>query len=241
MRILITNDDSISSPVLTPLVKWAQKLGEVMVVVPKFEQSGKSHSVELHKDFEVLPCDLFPGVRAYTVDSSPADCVRYAILGLHEKFDLVISGINRGLNIGTDILYSGTVSAAFEAVCLGCKALALSTGFETFETALANLDNVWELMEQHALFEKNDIYNVNIPEYEVKGVRFTRQGGPFYSDDFPSVGNNMVRPTGKCIYEDSHNYELDTDAVLHGYISISPLIPERTNVPLFHELSKLNG
>ena len=239
MRILITNDDSISSPVLVPLVQWAQKLGEVMVVVPKFEQSGKSHSIELHKPFEVLPYDLLPGVKTYTVDSSPADCVRYAILGLHEKFDLVISGINKGLNIGTDILYSGTASAAFEAVLLGCKSLALSTQPESFDSALAHLDEVWALFEKHALFEKNDIYNVNIP-LEVKGVRFTRQGGPYYSDEFPSIGNNLVRPTGICVYEDAHDYSVDTDAVLHGYISISPLIPERTNMPLFHELSQLN-
>ena len=240
MRILITNDDSISAPVLPHLIEWAQKLGEVTVVVPKFEQSGKSHSIELHKPFEVLACDRFPGVRTYTVDSSPADCVRYAVLGLHEKFDLVISGINKGFNIGTDILYSGTVSAAFEAVCLGCKALALSTGFEEFHTALAHLDEVWELMGQHDLFSKNDIYNVNFPEHEVKGIRFTRQGGPFYSDEFPSIGDNLVRPTGICIYKDAHDYSVDTDAVLHGYISISPLIPQRTNMPLFRELSALN-
>jgi len=239
MRILITNDDSISSPVLIPLVQWAQKLGEVVVVVPKFEQSGKSHSIELHKPFEVLPYELLPGVRAYTVDSSPADCVRYALLGLHEKFDLVISGINKGFNIGMDILYSGTVSAAFESVCLGGKALAISTDNVSFDSALAHLDEVWSIIEKHKLFEKNDIYNVNIPP-EVKGVRFTRQGGPYYSDEFPSVGNNLVSPTGVCVYEEGHDYSVDTDAVLHGYISISPLVPERTNMPLFRELSQLN-
>ncbi len=239
MRILITNDDSISSPVLPHLIRWAQKLGEVMVVVPKYEQSGKSHSIELHKPFEVLPCDLFPGVKAFTVDSSPADCVRYTILGMGEKFDLVISGINKGFNIGMDILYSGTVSAALEAVALGSKAIALSTDPSSFDTAVAKLDEVWALFEEHKLLEKNDIYNVNIPT-EVKGVRFTRQGGPFYSDTFPSIGNNLVMPTGVCVYKEDHDYSVDTNATLHGYISISPLTADRTNREVFTALSGLD-
>ena len=91
MRILITNDDSISSSVLAPLAQWASKLGEVTVVVPKVEQSGKSHGIELHKAFEVLKTDRIPGIEAYTVDSTPADCLRYAVFGMKRKFDLVIS------------------------------------------------------------------------------------------------------------------------------------------------------
>ncbi|MGN1155155.1 MAG: 5'/3'-nucleotidase SurE, partial [Agathobacter sp.] len=90
MRILITNDDSISSPVLLPLIQWARKLGEVTTVVPKYEQSGKSHSIELRHPFEVQKVELAPGIEAYTVDSAPADCVRYAVLGLKMEFDLVI-------------------------------------------------------------------------------------------------------------------------------------------------------
>ena len=240
MRILITNDDSINSPVLAPLAQWAQKLGEVTVVVPKFEQSGKSHSIELHKPFEVLRReDLVPGVRTFTVDSSPADCVRYAILGMGEKFDLVISGINRGLNIGLDIIYSGTAGAASEAVALGCKAIALSTEPESFDSAIAQLDAVWEIFNRHDLLARHDLYNVNIP-LTVKGVRFTRQGGPYYSDDFPAIGNDLVRPNGKCVYEEGNDYTVDTHAVLHGYISISPLVVDRTAWELFGELNRLN-
>ncbi len=240
MRILIVNDDSITSSVLAPLAKWAQKLGEVTVVVPKFEQSGKSHSIEIHKPFEVLSLpDIIPGVRTFTVDSSPADCVRYAILGMHEPFDLVLSGINRGLNIGTDIMYSGTVGAATEAVALGCKAVALSTEPESFDTALAHLDTVFDCFVQHNLLVKNDLYNVNIP-HTVKGLRITRQGGPYYSDDFPTIGNHLVRPTGKCVYVEGDDYTVDTHAVLHGYISITPLAFDRTAHNIVAQLSHLN-
>ena len=112
MRICITNDDGIHSEGLLRLVQWAQKLGEVHVYAPKVEQSAKSHAVEIHKPFEAKPAQVPGAVTAWAVDSTPADCVRFAVLGRHERFDLVISGINRGLNIGQDIMYSGTCSAA---------------------------------------------------------------------------------------------------------------------------------
>ena len=98
MRILITNDDGILAPALPHLVEWAKKLGEVMVVAPKVEQSGKSHAIDFTRPIEIKKVDLFGDVVAYSMDSTPADCVRFAVLGLKEKFDLVLSGINRGFN-----------------------------------------------------------------------------------------------------------------------------------------------
>jgi hypothetical protein len=118
VKILITNDDSISSEVLLPLAKWAKQFGEVTVVVPKFEQSGKSHCIEIHKPFEVkqVPFDD-DDIKAYTVDSSPADCVRFALEGMKCSFDLVISGINRGLNLGIDVSGANKFSdAVFEYI-----------------------------------------------------------------------------------------------------------------------------
>ena len=114
MKILLTNDDGIQSEGLMIVAKWAKKLSDVTVSAPKFEQSGKSHSIDIHNPFEVKKVDYFDGVRAFSVDSSPADCVRFATLGLHETYDLVISGINKGLNLGEDIMYSATNGAKFE-------------------------------------------------------------------------------------------------------------------------------
>lgn len=240
MRILITNDDSISSPVLPRLAAWAQKLGDVTVVVPKVEQSGKSHGIELHKAFEVRQVELIPGVMAYTVDSTPADCVRYAVLGMHLEFDLVISGINRGYNMGTDILYSGTAAGIFEAAILGIPAIALSTDPKSFEPALEQLDMVYDFFREHRLMEKWNLYNVNFP-LECKGIRITHQGGPLYSDDFPSIGDDMVMPTGKYVYQNRDDMTLDTDATLHGYISITPMTIERTQLDIFNVLKYLNN
>lgn len=237
MRILITNDDGIGAPGLIPLVQWARKLGEVTVYAPKVEQSGKSHGIELRKAFEVKEVDLCAGVRAYAVDSTPADCVRYAVLGRRERFDLVISGINRGFNIGCDILYSGTVAAVFEAACLGMKAVALSTSPEYYGHAAEKLDTVYDAFVEHDLLSKNGIYNVNIPGGSDE-IRFTRQGGPYFSDAFEPIGNDLYMPKGICVYKDSGGTELDTDATLKGFISIMPLTVSRAAEDVLNELNQ---
>ena len=238
MRILVTNDDSISAAQLAPLVKWCQKLGEVTVVVPQVEQSGKSQGIELHKPFEVVEVDFLPGVKAYTVDSTPADCIRYAIFGMKLEVDLVISGINRGFNMGGDIMYSGTAGAVFEAVSLGYKAIAISTGPEFYDRATEPLDRVWEYFLRHDLMSKCDLYNVNVVP-DAKGIRITRQGGHFYSDDFIHQGNNMYMPKGKQVYVDRNDLTLDTDCVMHGYISIMPMTISRADPAVYSQLIAL--
>lgn len=241
MRILVTNDDSITSEVLLPLAKWAKQFGEVTVVVPKYEQSGKSHCIEIHKAFEVkqVPFDD-PDIKAYTVDSSPADCVRYAIEGMKLEFDFVISGINRGLNLGVDMLYSGTVGAIFEAACFGLPAVALSTEPGGFEESMEALEEVKEFFIRHDLMKKNSLYNVNIPKGH-KGIRITRMGGRYFADDFLPQGNDMYLPTGKDVWKDSGDYNIDTNAALTGYISVLPLTLNRTNMDVFQELNTLNS
>ena len=230
MKICITNDDGIRSEGLQRLVQWAQKLGEVYVYAPKVEQSAKSHAVEIHKPFEAKTDEVPGAVKAWAVDSTPADCVRFAVLGQHEHFDLVISGINRGLNIGQDIMYSGTCSAAMEAVALGINALALSTEPQTFDDAVAQLDSVWAYITEHDLYGKARLWNVNIPLNTTGEIRITRQGGPYYSDDFAPEANDMYRPMGKEIYAPAAHSEFDTDCVLRDRcISLSPLTVDRTD------------
>ena len=239
MRIAITNDDGIHGEGLLHLVNWARKLGEVTVFAPKFEQSGKSHTIEIHKPFEVREVEYLPGVTAYAVDSSPADCVRIAVLGMHKTFDLVLSGINKGLNIGSDIMYSGTVSAVFEAAALGIPAIAVSTEPKSISYAAEHLDRIRAFFRQHNLLEKHTIYNVNIPA-KVRGIRITRQGGPYFSDDFKPQENCMYLPQGKCIYTPSPDPHLDTNAVLTDHhISIMPLTIQRTDLQVYEALREL--
>jgi len=240
MRILITNDDGIRASGLLPLVRWCQKLGDVTVVAPLVEQSGKSHGIELHVPFKVQRISLAPDVTAWAVDSTPADCVRFAILGQHMDFDLVISGINRGLNMGTDMLYSGTVAAASEASILGVQAIALSTSPDYYDRAVQHLDQVFDYLQQHKLLDVHPAYNINIPP-QPTGVRITRQGGPYYSDDFILDENGLCAPKGKCVYKDSGDVTLDTDAIHRSYISIMPLSISKTHWDAFGKLKHLNN
>ena len=240
MKILLTNDDSISSEVLLPLAKCAKQFGEVTVVVPKFEQSGKSHCIEIKRAFEVkqLSSDD-PDIRIYTVDSSPADCVRFAVEGMKEHFDLVLSGINRGLNLGVDILYSGTLGAVFEASAFGIPAVALSTQPGGFDEALEALDEVRDFFVRHDLMKKGNLYNVNIPLHH-KDIRITRMGERYAIDEFLPQGDDLYLPTYKSVWQDSGDYSIDVNAALSGYISVSPLVWGRTNMPAFEELKGLN-
>lgn len=240
MRILITNDDSISSEVLLPLAKWIKQFGEVTVVVPKYEQSAKSHCIEIRKAFEVKQVEVEdPDISVYTVDSSPADCIRFAVEGMKMKIDLVISGINRGLNLGIDMQYSGTLGAVFEAATFGIPAVALSTAVDGFEAAMETLDEIKDFFIRHELMKKNSLYNVNIP-IQHKGIRMTRMGQRYCVDDFLPQGNDMYLPTYQNIWSDSGDYSIDTHAALAGYVSITPLILNRTNMAVFEELSDLN-
>jgi len=164
MRILLTNDDGLRAEGLIPLIRWCRKLGEVIPVVPKVEQSGKSHSIEIHEPFEVKKVQLAPDITAWAVDSTPADCVRFAVLGLKMDFDLLISGVNRGLNIGRDIMYSGTAGAVFEAGSMKIPAIALSTDPASYPCDDRHLDTVYDFFTKHDLMGKHSLYNVNIPK-----------------------------------------------------------------------------
>ncbi len=238
MRILITNDDSVSASQLVPLIRWFQKVGDVTVVVPKVEQSAKSHGINIHHPFEVVQRELEPGLTVWTVDSTPADCVRYAVLGMKMEFDLVISGINRGYNVGKDIMYSGTVAAISEAVAIGIPGIALSTSPEYYPHAVKHLDMVWAYVQEHKLLEKHNFYNINIPE-DPTAFSITHQGGPYYSDDYVSAGGDMVVCSGKCVHVDKGDMNLDTDAVMHNTISITPMTVDRTAMDIYSKLKNL--
>ena len=237
MRILITNDDSVSAAQLVPLIRWFQKIGDVTVVVPKVEQSAKSHGINIHHPFEVVQRQLEPDLTVWTVDSTPADCVRYAVMGMNMKFDLVISGINRGYNVGKDILYSGTVAAVSEAVAMGIPGISLSTSPAYYPHVMQHLDMVWKYVADNKLLEKHNFYNINIPENPI-AIAITHQGGPYYSDDYVSAGENMVVCNGKCIHVDKGDLTLDTDAIMHNTVSVTPMTVDRTAMDIYHMLTK---
>ncbi len=240
-RILVTNDDGIRAEGLDVLVKWARDFGEVTVVAPKTEQSGKSHSIEIRKSYEVRRVLRFGQIETYSVDSTPADCVRIAILGLKKKFDLVVAGVNNGPNVGGDIYYSGTVAACHEAALLGVRSIAFSTMFNAFDSARRNLDNVFYEINRRKLFDYAEIVNVNFPEQGDR-ILFTRVGPAIYTDEFKFYPGDMVEPRLVCLFRPEvtlRNYELDTEALMSGFITVTPLLSDMSDLDAWDRAKKM--
>lgn len=243
MRILITNDDGVNNLGIRVLAEWAKKLGEVTVVAPKVEQSAKSHAIDFVRPIEVKQVPFIDGVTAYSVDSTPADCVRFGILGLKKEYDLVFSGINKGVNVGADVVYSGTIGAVFEAAKLGVKAIAFSSFPEEQEEAAKQLDKVYAYILKNRLLDENRIYNINLPS-NAKGIRVTCQGTSYFSDGFVKIEGeeDMYAQVGEPIPDDNpDDLDRDTVAIHKGYISVTPLMETRTNMEVFEKFRGLNN
>ena len=238
MRILITNDDGIFAEGISVLAKWAKTKGDVTVVAPKVEQSGKSHAIDFTRPIEIKKVDLMEGVRAFSMDSTPADCIRFAVLGMKEKYDIIFSGVNRGFNLGKDIVYSGTCGAIFEGGRLGIPGIAFSTEPTSFEGAEKYLDLAYSFIVDNGLLEKNMLYNVNLPNTD-GSIRITRQGGIYFHDEFKYLGDDIWEQTGYIVSENEGDPTLDTDSVRDGFISITPVISGRTNMDVFEEIKDI--
>ncbi len=239
MKILLTNDDGIYAEGMAHLLGFAKELGEVTVVAPIVQQSGKSQAIELHKPYEVKRVPLEGTAAAYSVDSTPADCVRFAVLGLKEHFDLVISGINRGFNVGEDIAYSGTVGAVYEAARHGLKAIAMSSDYPAFDGAVAHIREIYDYIAANDLLSKADILNVNFP-LAFNGIRITRQGYPMYADEFVNIGDDLYEPRLQCVYKNTKDLTIDTDCVMNGYVSITPMHRDNTDMEAYEKMKTLN-
>lgn len=239
MRILVVNDDGIEAKGIKLLAEWAMKYGEVTVVAPKVEQSGKSHAIDFINPIEIKRVDLIPGVEAWSMASTPADCVRFGTFGLKKRYDLVVSGINRGANMSGDIIYSGTMGAIFEAGNQRHRGIAFSTTPENLEGAAKYLDKAYNYILENNLFDYSDLYNVNIPE-EVKGIMITKQGDGFFSDAFYKIDENTYTQHGEMISDSCpEDKTRDTIAFADGFISITPMTKERTHLVAFEKLKEL--
>lgn len=225
-RILLTNDDGVYSEGVTLLARELAGLGEVVVVAPDREQSATSHSLTLTRPLRMQKLD---GNR-YAVDGTPTDCVTLAVLWLLKDAppDIIVSGINFGLNVGDDVTYSGTVSATFEGSLLGIPSIAFSQeveeGFSFARSARLARRFVGNLLDEPDL-PRDLLLNVNFPAHEPRGVRFTRLGKRVYKQ---SIVEN-VDPRGRKYYwiagtpEWQEDSGTDHEAVQSGWVSVSPL------------------
>ncbi|MCI5873602.1 MAG: 5'/3'-nucleotidase SurE [Clostridiales bacterium] len=232
MRILVTNDDGIRAEGIARLARMAKELGEVWVVAPKEQCSAMSQRITVHADLMVRR-ETFPveGVHAYSVDGTPADCVKVALMYLlPEKPDVVFSGINFGYNIGFDIAYSGTVGAAMEAIMQGVPAMAFSNESNgNYEVAEAHMLAVTkDLLERE--IAANEIWNINFPGCglaKYRGILEVEQAAQsqFYLDHYEredyTDGSFRLSAAGIPVTEGAEG--TDMYAVLDGYISVGKI------------------
>ena len=241
MLILVTNDDGVRSPGLRALAEAMRELAEVYVVAPDRNRSAVGHALTL--DQPLRADEIKPGV--FAVDGTPTDCVTLGIHGLIKKRpDLVVSGINRGSNVGDDITYSGTVSAALEAALMGLPALAVSLDTDEFlapdlVTAAAFSKKLAEMILNEGL-PGGTFLNVNVPSGECRGVQLTRQGKRRYGDavvcNKDPRGRHYYWLGGSAVgFEDSPG--TDCSALQHGLISVTPLHANLTHEKAYSELS----
>jgi 5'-nucleotidase len=251
MNILVTNDDGITSPGLLSLANAMQPFGELKILAPDRNWSGSGHVKTLDRPLRVKEMQLVDGTPAWASDGAPSDCVALAMLGFFDqKFDLVVSGINPMPNLGNDVTYSGTVTAAMEAVIWGIPGIAFSLG--SVENGLTISDYapaaiVAQKVVQAAIqqpFSPGTLLNVNIPMLsleQIKGFRTTRLGLRVYRDRLDQRLDPRGRPyywiggeTPTGIPEDG----TDVGALCEGYVSLTPLQLDLTAQHALQEIDK---
>lgn len=232
--ILVTNDDGYDAPGLTALVEAVAPLGRVVVVAPDREKSGSSHALTLVRPLRAVRVDE----DRYRVDGTPTDCVHLAINSLTDGRlpDLVVSGINRGLNIGDDVTYSGTVAGALEGTLLHVPSIAFSVavpdeGRADYSRTLSFAQRLSEIVLARGL-QPGVFLNVNFPAGEPTGVRITRQG----TRQYKATALERLDPNGRPYYwidsvSATPNDEPDGDhrAIRDGYVSVTPLTSNLTH------------
>ena len=232
MKILLTNDDGYAAPGLLALKRALDKIGEVAVMAPDQNWSAGGHVKTMHKPLRISKIQLADGSDAYTSSGAPSDCVALVLLGAIDfKPDLIVSGINAGSNLGHDVTYSGTVTAAMEGTLSGLPSLAVSVeASEAYAPAADFVARLAPIVLRQSL-PPSVLLNINVPAGPIKGIQITRLGQRVYHDELvtrldprgqPYYWIGGEAPTG--LPDDG----TDVGALHHGYISITPLKMDMT-------------
>jgi 5'-nucleotidase len=248
VQILLANDDGIFAPGLAAIYKELVKMGDVTVVAPDVSQSGASHSITYSRPLMYNRVDINGQFTGYAVQGSPADCVKLAVMQLHDgPIDLLVAGINNGANAGINVYYSGTVAAAMEGAFLKIPAVAMSLCVEApgvpgdFEKAAEYCVGV---LRKLMPLESGDVININIPQLsrgEPKGVRVVPQSSKGFDEYYIRQTNEQgqtvfqLAGSGHCI----DGTPTDTTSLEEGYITVTALAPDMTDHPKTNELKQI--
>jgi 5'-nucleotidase len=231
---MVTNDDGVHAPGIIALYKEMSKLGDAYIVAPDRERSAAGHSLTLHRPLKAEEIRE----HVFSINGTPTDCVTVGINKLlPQRPDLVVSGINKGANLGDDITYSGTVSAAIEGTIFGIPSIAFSLIADKpyhYETAVFFAEKIASYVLEHSL-PFDTLLNVNIPNIakeEISGIKLTRQGKRIYENSIQETFNPWGEKHywiggGRTFWE--HGDEADMEAVQNNYVSITPIHLDLTN------------
>jgi len=243
-RILVTNDDGVFSEGIERLAAALGPVGEVVTVAPDQERSAAGHSLTLQSPLRAK----LVGENRWSVDGTPTDCVNWGVLHLmkDERPRLIVSGINLGLNLGDDVTYSGTVSAAFEGTLIGIPSVAISqeieTGF-TFDAAAEFAERLAQQLLEEPL-PPGTLLNVNVPAGTPQGLRVARLGKRRYGETVIEKTDPRGRPyywIGSTIPAGEHEEGTDVTAVAEKYISMTPLhldLTDYRSMEILEEIAK---
>lgn len=240
MNILVVNDDGITSPGIALLAETLQSFGKVSVVAPHTEQSAIGHGITIHDPIKLHHReDVLPGMDSWSLEAKPADCVKFAKFALNLEIDLVVSGINNGPNLGTDIIYSGTMAGASEGVILDIPAIAVSSDFNTLEVARKELPGLLQNIFDADILSPSNVININFPKGEFtesRGVKVASLGKrPFLHDFVKEDGVYWSRGSWDWV---ENGPETDVWAYENGWTSITPVQIDRTNFGYMKKLSE---
>ena len=248
--ILITNDDGITAKGILSLIEAVKDLGELVVVAPDKPQSGMGHAITVNNVLRLHSSKEFPGINAFSCSGTPVDCVKLAIYEvLKRKPDLVLSGVNHGSNASTNVLYSGTMSAAVEGALEGIPSIGFSLLDHDHDADFTASKNIVQKISSTVIEKKmpeNICLNVNIPKGDgrfIKGIKVCRQARAFWDDKFDcrkdQFGKDYYWLTGEF-----RNYDggADTDiwALENNYVSVVPIQFDMTAYHAIGQINQLN-
>ena len=249
--ILVTNDDSVHAKGIKELVLVASEFGNVLVVAPNKPQSGMGHAITITKPLRMESYNGFDGVEAYSCSGTPVDCVKLAVFEiLKRKPDLLLSGINHGENSSTNVLYSGTMSAAIEGAMEGIPSIGFSLADFNSDADFSAAKNVaTELIPQimNKGLPNNTALNVNVPKVsyrDLKGIKVCTQAHAYWEDKFDSRRDQFGRPyywlTGQFSDRDQRE-DTDLHYLKMGYATIVPTHFDLTNYGALRDLKYLDS
>jgi 5'-nucleotidase len=245
MNILLTNDDGIFAPGLAAIYRELVGIGNVTVVAPSDSQSGASHSITFSQPLVCNKVDINGQFTGFSVEGSPADCVKLAVMQLHDgPIDLLVAGINNGANAGINVYYSGTVAAAMEGAFLKIPAVAMSLYRQEHMDYEQAAKHCIEVLKKLMPVKKGNVININIPELSKgrpKGVRVVPQSSKGFDEYYLRQTNEQ----GQTVFQlagGAHLFDenpTDTTSLAEGFITVTALIPDMTDYSKTNELQEI--